>query len=143
MIDLGDVPDHCQDNHEHPEFKVYCFDSLMYNDQWQFEYKGFQGQIIRQDQHQHLCGYIAGDIPVGINIDDIECHGGITFEEEKILGIDCMHFGDFVPGRPGECPEHVYRDTEFVIEELKKIVDQLLAFSEATPTTSTLSSDDA
>lgn len=90
------------------------------------------------------CGYVF--IPkshpmYGKNYDDVnvEVHGGLTFgepsDEEWVLGFDCGHAGDFIPGMKEfileknssgyQYPVNVYRDKEYVIKETNSLSEQL------------------
>ena len=93
---------------------------------------GFDTVVYRTDLG-HLCGYVR--IPLDSTLDgekEINCHGGITFQGERdfgttngnYIGFDCAHLGDWTPfdfGLGGE----TYKDTNFVLNELKHIVKQL------------------
>lgn len=130
-IDLTQVPVSCWHNVNHPQFEAYYNDVLAYGDEWTGEYKGYDLYIVRRTEFQYCCGYIMGNLPEDLNMDDIECHGGITFSEDGSIGMDCFHGNDFVPGKENQGPgEVVFRGIGFVIEELKKIVDQLLVLSQ-------------
>mgnify|MGYP004592855131 FL=1 len=97
---------------------------------------GFNACIRRHDFVGHLCGYV--EVPEGldININEIDCHGGITFNDHwsefptdgYYIGFDCMHFRDWNPLSAKEglsSNEDTYRDTEFVLNEIKHIINQL------------------
>lgn len=70
-------------------------------------YKGFE-YLITFTINGSRCGYVAIPDGVGVNSDDIFCHGGITFEErdhgakdllplpcnDLWLGFDAAHYGD-------------------------------------------------
>ncbi|AJD83122.1 hypothetical protein [Streptococcus phage Str-PAP-1] len=88
--------------------------------------------VIVMIQGWHLCGYV--EVPeniVGlIDENEIECHGGITFNAGGVkyfptngyyIGFDCAHGWDWTPVSPyGE-----YRDINYVKEEIKYIIQQL------------------
>ena len=77
--------------------------------------------------HPWLCGYVVipnchplSNVPMDYDyLDEIECHGGITFCEKidtnVIIGFDCHH----------SCDEYNPKDLEFVIFECKNIINQL------------------
>ena len=103
----------------------------------------FQGYdfVIRRTEMGHLCGYVKIDGFKNVNFEygDIymECHGGITFDgASKILskdvrkyrwiGFDCGHCGDWsLNWQYGE-----YKNTDFVLLEIKKIIEQLIELGE-------------
>lgn len=115
----------------------------------QFEYKGHDCICV------FTClgfrnGYVSVDMPVDYDDLDIECHGGLTFSGELpsyykpskkyYIGFDCGHCGDGVDkikaveyGLISEKEALIIadifgepvRDTEYIEEQCKKIVDQL------------------
>jgi hypothetical protein len=92
-----------------------------------------------------------------LDIDNIEVHGGITYGQNVTLeengrkgymiGFDCAHYGDYIPTQKitndflkQECPswpqlesvtehEDIYRDIEFVRNEIKNMVDQIVVIT--------------
>lgn len=110
-----------------------------------FEYKGYKCHIRRIgiSYSGHLCGYI--EIPKGhelhgMTYDEIEAHynyelpahGGLTFSAEVDnsywIGFDCAHYGDLRPICLEKEPSlmlknEIYRDMEYVENNIKKIVD--------------------
>jgi hypothetical protein len=103
----------------------------------------------------HLCGYVV--IPANcklselnlVDVDDegdIRVHGGITFHgfhlelQKNVIGFDCGHYGDLVPGMIAqldqdiECRKHIfdeeekYRDIEYVQHECKNLAKQIAEF---------------
>lgn len=97
---------------------------------------GFNACIRRHGLVGHLCGYVEVPDGLNVNIDEIDCHGGITFNDHLgeppndcyYIGFDCMHFRDWNPLRAKEglsSSEDEYRDTEFVLDEIKHIIKQL------------------
>ena len=111
-----------------------------------FEDRGFIC-VIRLTSMGHLCGYVATPNTHKINNVTYEyshnipldCHGGITFNEEDskhgitLLGFDCAHGFDYSPSMKMGDPAN-YRDVEYVSIELKRMVDQLLEIDSATLT---------
>lgn len=97
---------------------------------------GFNACIIRHSFVGHLCGYVEVPDGLSVDIDEIDCHGGITFNDRWIvfptdgyyIGFDCMHFRDWTPIGAKEgliYSDDEYRDTEFVLNEIKHIIKQL------------------
>lgn len=97
---------------------------------------GFNACIRRHEYLGHLCGYV--EVPDGliVDIDEIACHGGITFNDSwsklptdgYYIGFDCMHFGDWDPllaGNGWSSVNYTYKNTEFVLNEIKYIIKQL------------------
>lgn len=97
---------------------------------------GFNACIRRHSNFGHLCGYV--EVPDGLDIDinEIDCHGGITFNDRwdelptagRYIGFDCMHLGDWDPfnAKQGIARYHdTYKDSEFVLNEIKNIIKQL------------------
>lgn len=114
----------------------------------QFEYKGYSCEVVAFMGHYN--GYV--DLPktspyFGKNTDDIpiECHGGLTYAKpnEKVwrIGFDCAHAWDLIDttGLDPVSQEFLnktneiflkmggsFKDLEYVMIELKSIVDQLI-----------------
>lgn len=93
--------------------------------------------VIRRIGKHHLCGYV--EIPKGLDIDvnSIDCHGGITFDSKnkpdwfptngRYIGFNCAHVGDCIPdGWQGG----TYKDNGFVLNEIWNIVQQLQELQE-------------
>lgn len=116
-----------------------------------FQYKGFKCLIKRHPDFFSLNGYVGlpeGHKFYGKGYDDIDidCHGGITFadhwEDQKdnlwYIGFDCAHHMDITPGCEMRLPLDMqmkisdidsnvtYKNIEYVRNECKNIVDQLL-----------------
>lgn len=104
----------------------------------EFEYLGYKAAIIRILKREpfakveayfggHLCGYvqIPKEHPYFASkdrnkIDELDCHGGITFNEaheEHWVGYDCGHLGDYVP----------------TMEHMRRTMPELKALKEAFP----------
>lgn len=115
-----------------------------------FLYKEFECLIvrIRPETSGYLCGYIK--IPMNhrfygksyADIDEtydyeIPSHGGLTFSGELNgrdgywIGFDCSHSGDLIPRLSDDDLElfimygDVYRDLNYVMETLRKMIDFL------------------
>lgn len=97
---------------------------------------GFNACIRRHGYVGHLCGYVEVPDGLSVNVNEIDCHGGITFSDRwdelptdgRYIGFDCMHFGDWNPVSARErltFSDDEYRDTEFVLNEIKHIIKQL------------------
>lgn len=96
-------------------------------------YKEYEYLITFTDMGSR-CGYVA--IPDGqtINIDEIECHGGITFEgtdhnakdllpikcNDLWIGFDCAHFGDM---RCHETARKYFSYDERILEQINVMED--------------------
>lgn len=97
---------------------------------------GYKIYII--NRRSHPCAYI--DISKhfdSININDIDCHGGITFTGKKIprideahegfyIGWDYAHYGDFFGANPfmrdkKYTTEEIFEDALNVVKQLKKL----------------------
>ena len=120
------------------------------------EYKKYKYFIHRHEPLGHLCGYVKINSDHKYYSKDyfdmdIECHGGLTHGEfcldlwmiedrtekykqiEKYkdliekstksfyIGFDCNHLDDFSLYNDGE-----YRDMDYVLNEIKSIIDQLI-----------------
>jgi len=109
--------------------------------------------IVKRQPTKAWCGYVA--IPKGhpmregLNLDDIEVHGGITYGAEcdgdpangvchvaangdddvLWVGFDCAHYGDLVPGL---IDDGEYRTVDYVVAETLSLARQVRAASENT-----------
>lgn len=108
-----------------------------------FEYRGFKCRILRNSGGLiNLCGYVGlpeGHKWFGKGYDDIDVdvHGGLTYARNYLhkqpetdlwwIGFDCAHLGDiaFLEGNYSIGLE-TYKDMEFVENEIKEMVDQLV-----------------
>lgn len=97
---------------------------------------GFNACIRRHGYVGHLCGYVEVPDGLSVNINEIDCHGGITFSDRwdelptdgYYIGFDCMHFRDWTSLSAKEglaYSDDEYRDTEYVLNEIKHIIKQL------------------
>lgn len=108
-----------------------------------FKYRGYTCKIVKSDLG-HLCGYIR--IPKSLykvaNLYDLEScirvHGGITYMSGNVIGFDCAHSNDYVPTSYYSMDVmsdiihsfimHIeYRNSDYVINELKGIVNQMIS----------------
>lgn len=100
--------------------------------EWQNHFKCF----IRRNKFKAWCGYvlISKDYPIDSDTTiDIDCHGGVTYhnfdEKGLTIGFDCAHDGDIIPKFDSlfwSADYDVYRTKEFAIDEVNKMVDQIL-----------------
>lgn len=97
---------------------------------------GFNACIRRHSNFGHLCGYVEVPDGLSVNIDEIDCHGGITFNDcwdvfptsGHYIGFDCLHYGDWDPFSAKQVIagyRSTYKDSEFVLNEIKNIIKQL------------------
>lgn len=99
-------------------------------------YKNYEYTVLQHPMMGHLCGYV--DTQLNTNFEDfsnIECHGGITYDNGTEIGFDCAHSGDMTPfsdevliAQFGEFfpRTDIWRTPEFVENECKHIIDQLI-----------------
>lgn len=112
----------------------------------EFEHEGIKCKIIRRALFgNYLCGYVRVPETFEGDIDELEVHGGITYnnecENEHWIGFDCAHANDLLPSIEmmkkedesyrkyfEDCAKNfnpVYRNMEFVIKETKSLAEQL------------------
>lgn len=124
-------------------------------DEYRFEYRGVRCVMLRGPAG-HWCGYVQvpeGHPWFGLDYDEchradedyLSVHGGLTYGEEKVphgdengdpvgwwVGFDCAHLGDYCPGmshlisRFLDLDNLVYRDMNYVENQLMNLVDQML-----------------
>lgn len=115
-----------------------------------FEYKGYKCRILRMGEGMdpeyrlfYLCGYVLlteKDKYYGKDADTIpyHAHGGLNYSSHRLhnqpeewwrIGFDCGHAGDINMVFRLERPESgfTYKTMEFVENELKQLVDQIVA----------------
>jgi len=114
-----------------------------------FEYKGYKCRILRMGEGMypeyrlfHLCGYVLltkEDRCYGKEYDTIPytVHGGFTYSSHRLhnqpeewwwIGFDCAHACDIsLPYQlNSELSSAVYRTMDYVEDELKQLVDQIM-----------------
>lgn len=97
------------------------------------EYRGIPFKL-RRGHGKTWFGTIFINPDLDLDTDDIEVHGGITYEEYidgyRKIGFDCAHAGDAFPDPqvsrflPQENSK--YRTKEFVINECRSVIDQII-----------------
>lgn len=110
-----------------------------------FKYKGFDALILRValGYSGHLCGYV--QIPkdhklYAMHYDEIEqmhgynvpAHHGLTFSgkikgegDGYWIGFDCAHINDHTPHSDFSIPGTIYRDMDYVENNIKEIIDYI------------------
>lgn len=100
---------------------------MMIKQEERFDYKGYPCVILFMS-FGHRCGYVG--VPIeksyNIDIDDIDCHGGVTYCEEhlhyqedkniKWIGFDTGHYGD---GRDFETVKKLFGDNPKILNGLE------------------------
>lgn len=100
-----------------------------------FEFNGYDCEIIRHPSLGHLCGYVTLSQDEFISNDiwdyDFNVHGAITYTNGETLkiGFDCAHYMDKSPYMEtyGMDLDGEYRDLHFVKNEIKNLVEQIIA----------------
>lgn len=104
-----------------------------------FESHTYTCEIRRNPNFGTLNGYvyIPLDHPIAqakMPEDELHVHGGVTYFDERegsfVVGFDCAHAGDFIPEWVNRHSvdtnePDVYRDIEFVTNELENLARQL------------------
>lgn len=92
--------------------------------------------IIRVEWSGHLCGYVG--VPRGqtLDLNKLQVHGGITYDQPEhprldwpahdIIGFDCIHSGDRGLHRVG-LPHEQYRYVGYVLTEVNNLAQQVHA----------------
>lgn len=93
-------------------------------------YRGYITKIVKTELG-HLCGYVLLPKTFNLNVEWENLyivHGGITYHEGDVIGFDCAHYMDYIPElNIGEVNN--YKDEDFVNNELRKLVDTLIAIN--------------
>ncbi|MEY8462481.1 hypothetical protein [Streptococcus merionis] len=99
------------------------------------ELQGYPFAVVRSELG-HLCGYVGLSDKTFKKFDaemDVNCHGGITYDYSgeqyfgltgHFIGFDCAHAGDWTPF----FTEGTYKNIDFVLGEIRKIIKQLKGF---------------
>src|SRR4051812_24270520 len=91
-------------------------------------YRNIKWQIRRPDG-KYLCGYVwlSGATPKILDKLEEHTHYGWTFHNdvEGKYGFDCAHGGDYRNGFMQQ-PTDIYRDSEYVLGHIHKIIDAYL-----------------
>lgn len=97
--------------------------------------------FIQRNPMNAWCGYtiIPKSFPINFEQEiNINCHGGITYQSvnldgDLVVGFDCAHYGDLVPKLLelegiliNDRDISVYRDKQYVIDEVNSMVEQIL-----------------
>jgi len=99
--------------------------------------------IIRRVNLGHLCGYTYIDDDesfISSSVDHTMCetpffhaYGGITYHMDTMIGFDTCHSEDWSPltaqffDNGGVATHRTYKDVEFVRNECKRLIDQIIA----------------
>lgn len=104
--------------------------------------------VIRRTYMGALCGYVIvpNDHPsYTVSSDDLVVHGGVTFDERvsllelkpieqmgftnvegtRIIGFNCHHYDDLVPGTSFAVSYGCYRNAEYVKDEVISLCEQI------------------
>jgi hypothetical protein len=74
----------------------------------------------------HWCGYISTGFDISpVMKSTVLVHGGITYNNDGLIGFDCAHANDLCTVIAQKCPQSLYRSKEYVIDETKRLADQL------------------
>lgn len=106
---------------------------------WIDEETGFHCSIKRHPEFGHLCGYVTTPENHPLRIPELdnwttvepytilEVHGGITYNENGVLGFDCAHLSDYKPWFQYnfDTPPENYRTIEYVKEQVKRLAKQI------------------
>jgi hypothetical protein len=99
-----------------------------------FEWINTLNCFIRRNSMGAWCGYTI--IPKSFPLDfeqeiNLNCHGGITYQSintdgNLVVGFDCAHHGDLIPKLGVNFDFSIYRDKQYVIDEVNNMVEQIL-----------------
>jgi hypothetical protein len=112
----------------------------------EFEHAGLNCLVVRDSALKHLNGYVCvpeGHPYYGKRHKDVNvsAHRGLSFSaqfwdevEERWkdgwwFGFDCEQPGDLVPAKGNQTENDVYRNIDYVKNEVKKLAEQLAAIS--------------
>lgn len=104
--------------------------------------KDAYGLVLRVSGLGHLCGYLGvpTEIAHDLDMNQIECHGGLTGGNDQYLsgeyqffGFDCAHWQDLSPfdvyftvlHGTSIAADKEYRDVEFCVQEIRSMARQV------------------
>lgn len=94
------------------------------------KYRGYTTKIVKTNLG-YLCGYVLLPKSFKLNVEWYDLgivHGGITYHKDNVIGFDCAHYIDYIPAFIiGEIDN--YKDEDFVNNELRKLVNTLIAMN--------------
>ena len=74
----------------------------------------------------HWCGYVSTGFVISPTMQDtISIHNGITYNRSGLIGFHCAGINDLATVIAQKCPQTLYRSKEYVIDETKRLADQL------------------
>lgn len=94
---------------------------------------GLKAYIWKNPSLGTYCGYVYRS-HVKQSLSHLDVHGGVTYEDERLVGFDCNHANDLPDPdtHMEQCeymlkyvPEGTFRDTEFVKNECEKLAKQV------------------
>lgn len=108
-------------------------------------HKGFKYEIVRHEHLGHLCGYLHYTPKNEKERDIIESnfHGGITYENDGVIGFDCVHASDLSLAKieldkklgfdMANFLNPKYRTMQYVEDILKSTIDKIVASKNGEP----------
>lgn len=99
-------------------------------DYYELIIKGYKCEIKRNKHTGHLNGYITVSPDHILLKEDLQwssaldVHGGVTYQNGNTVGFDCAHHMDYSPLSPYNSSDSVYRNVEFVTNELNDLAEQ-------------------
>ena len=94
---------------------------------------GLKAYIWKHPFYGHYCGYVDRS-HVKQDLDYLEVHGGVTYEDELLVGFDCAHSDDLPDPETHKddyyyltecCPDATFKDNEFVKNECERLAKQV------------------
>lgn len=108
-------------------------------------YKGVKYEIVRHEHLGHLCGYLhyTPKDDEERNIIESNFHGGITYENDGVIGFDCAHASDLSLSKIEldkelgfDMPKFLnpkYRTMQYVEDILKSTIDKIVVSKNEEP----------
>lgn len=108
-------------------------------------YKGIKYEIVRHEHLGHLCGYLHYTPKDDEERDIIESnfHGGITYENDGVIGFDCAHASDLSLSKieldkklgfdMAKFLNPKYRTMQYVEDILKSTIDKIVVSKNEEP----------
>lgn len=105
-------------------------------DRYEWEYRGYKLEVVRQQSLGHLCAYLdlrhcPFDFEEAKEIANQLFHCGVTYEHKQMIGFDCAHYEDICPQMPHSDGTYFwgkssYKTYAYAKRKLESSVDEIL-----------------
>lgn len=120
------------------DLELYPYKGEESSEKYNFEHDGLMCKV-KRNHFFVWCGYV--EFTHKDEIENVNVHGGITYDDGYMIGFDCAHWRDITPMNfihktkmlesigfiieNGD--EETYKDYNYIVEETRKLAEQLAA----------------